>query len=66
MPKKQSLTDDYLFNAEGVTGETVEQMLKFFNLPRDKLSMDERYRQVIEEKNSKPKNILIKELKSNL
>jgi len=28
--------------------------------------MDERYRQIIEEKNAKPRNILVKELKSKL
>lgn len=59
-PKKLSVTDEYLFNAEGVTAETVDQMLKFLNLPRDKISMDERYRQVMEDKSVKPKNLLIK------
>lgn len=58
--KKSSLTDEYLFNAEGVTPNTIDQLMKFLNLPRDKLSMDEKFRQLMEEKNAKPKNILIK------
>lgn len=65
-PKKMSVTDEYLFNTDNVSAETVDQMLKFLNLPKDRLSMDERYRQAMEDKGTKPKNILIKELKSSL
>ena len=64
-PKKNSLTEEYLFNAEGVTGETVIQLLKFLNLPRDRIGVEERYREVMESKNNKPKNILIKELRNS-
>lgn len=39
-PKKHSVTDEYLFNADGVSVETIDQMLKFLNLPKDRLSMD--------------------------
>ena len=43
-PKKVSLTEDYLFNAEGVRGETVRELLRFLNLPKDRQGVEERYR----------------------
>lgn len=41
-------------------------MLKFLNLPKDRQGVEERYREAIESKNLKPKNLLVKELKETL
>lgn len=41
------LIDEYLFRVEGVSGETLREVLRFLKLPKDKIGMDERYREAI-------------------
>jgi hypothetical protein len=52
--RRISITDGYLFNAEGVSGETFEQLLNFLGLPGDKLGMDKRFREAMEGRTGRP------------
>ena len=60
------LQKEYLFNASGVDEDTMKELFMFLRLPRDKLSMEERYKQAVESKNNKPRNVAIRQLKASL
>jgi hypothetical protein len=63
MNLNENLSEEYLFDTEGVTQETIRQFMIFLKLPDDKLSVDKRFREAIESKNSKPARIMRKELR---
>jgi hypothetical protein len=64
--EKPTLQDDYLFNAEDVSQETLSEVFAFLRLPRDKQMMEERYKEALEVKTSRPKKEVIREIKESL
>lgn len=64
--EEPTLQDEYLFNAEDVTDLTLREVMGFLRLPNDKAAMEERYKEAMESKNTKPRNLLVKELKETL
>lgn len=65
-PNKKALTDEYTFDASGVTEKTVRKLMQYLRLPSSKTEAEERFRELLEMNTSKPPALVLKEARSML
>jgi hypothetical protein len=64
--KKKSITDEYALDAFGVEPSTLKRLMDFIVLPYDKKEAEERFRSMLENTNSLPTPVVLREAQNFL